>query len=63
MCLVFQLNKRSNNILYMDWIIGQVVRTWIFIKQFSNYKSFLCLLVKNFKTIILIEQIFLNATL
>lgn len=62
MCLIFKLNRHLDNILCIDWSIGQVVKTWIFFKQFSNYKSFLCLLVKNLKTI-LIEQIFLIATL
>lgn len=48
--LCISLCKPWDGTLYIDlrsWRARH--EDWIFIKQFSNYKSFLCLLVKNFR--------------
>lgn len=48
--LCFSLCKPWDGTLYIDLRSLRARREdWIFIKQFSNYKSFLCLLVKNFR--------------
>lgn len=50
-CLpVLSLCKPWDGTLYIDLrSLRARHEDWIFIKQFSNYKSFLCLLVKNFR--------------
>lgn len=48
--LCFSLCKPWDGTLYIDLrSLRARHEDWIFIKQFSNYKSFLCLLVKNFR--------------
>lgn len=48
--LCISLCKPWDGTLYIDLrSLRARHEDWVFIKQFSNYKSFLCLLVKNFR--------------